>query len=292
MKSVAIANIRSSEYTGPKKNFNLSSLYLIHTNSHNMLEEAGLPYSESQKIQEFQSCLKEKTSIEKSVSSLLSLGLNPTFEQYYNVLNGQLSAIITLSNAASNNNNGNRSINEMQTGHEQGRGGGRGRGGRGRGGRGGNGRGFYRGGRGGRGRGRGGRGGRGRGTYRSQPYDQSNQHNWQPRLGPYTDDEWYSLSQDQKGRIFDLRNAAERHDQQRSVNQVHFADDLSIPSQIQNDSNQNNNLPPPPPSQAVPQPPSTNNQPSTGTVASRGSAGSAFSGRSRNQQYYGSRSNH
>ena len=185
---------------------------------------------------------------------------------------------------------------EMHSGNDQGRGGGRGRGGRGRGGRSGHGRGnsFYRGGgRGGRGRGgRSGRSGRGRSNYRSQPYDQSKQQHWQPRLGAYTDEEWYSLDQDQKSRIFDLRNAAERHDHQRSVNQVHFADDLSIPSQIQNVNNQHNNLPPPPPSQSIPQPPSNNSQQSSGTVASRGNAGSAFSGRSRSQPYYGGRSTH
>jgi hypothetical protein len=56
MTTTAITNIRASEYNGPKKNFNLSSLYLIHTKAPNMLEEAELPYSESQKIQEFQSC--------------------------------------------------------------------------------------------------------------------------------------------------------------------------------------------------------------------------------------------
>jgi hypothetical protein len=283
MKSIAISNIRVSEYTGPKKNFSLASLYLIHTDSHNMLEEAGLPYSESQKIQEFQSCLKEKTAIEKSVSSLLSLGLDPTFETYYNVLNGQLSAIITLSDAATAAKN-NRSINELTTDEagRGGRGGGRGRG-RGRG----HGRGRGRG-RGGRGRGRG-RGRGGRGNYRSHPYDASNSngHNWQPRLGPYTDDEWYSLNPDQKSRIFDLRNAAERHDNQRSVNQVHFADDHSIPSQIQNDNQ--SQLPPPPPPQNVQRPSSS--QPQQGSVASRGSAGAAFQGRNNQSPYGGNRRN-
>jgi hypothetical protein len=85
MKTTAIANIRGSEYTGPKKNFTIASLYLIHTNAHNMLEEADLPYSESQKIQEFQSCLKEKTAIEKSVDAIATAGIDPTFEQYYNI---------------------------------------------------------------------------------------------------------------------------------------------------------------------------------------------------------------
>ena len=144
MKTTAIANIRASEYNGPKKNFTLSSLYLIHTKAHSMLEEAELPYSESQKIQEFQSCLKEKTSIEKSVGALATLGVNPTFEQYYNTLNGQLTAIITLSDAALHTRN-NRSISEMTTTSSRGDS------------HGGRGRGRFRGGRGGHNNGRGGR---------------------------------------------------------------------------------------------------------------------------------------
>ena len=65
-----------------------------------MLEEARLPYSELQKIQEFQSCLKGKTAIDKSVTSISNLGPDPTFEEYYNPLNTQLTTIITLSDAA------------------------------------------------------------------------------------------------------------------------------------------------------------------------------------------------
>ena len=254
MKTTAIANIRASEYTGPKKTFNLSSLYLIHTNAHNMLEEAGLPYSESQKIQEFQSCLKEKIAIEKSVGCIMALGINPTFETYYNSLNGQVSAIITLSEAASSAKNNTRTINEITTGGGRGRGRGRGRGGRSSG----RGRGA------GRGRGRG-REGRGRGGSRFQPYDSNSR--WQPRLGAYTDDEWYNLTQEQKSRVFDLRNAADSHDTHaRSINQVTFADDQSLPSQIPAPATQSDApLPPPPPTQPVLVP------------ASRGSVGSSFS---------------
>jgi hypothetical protein len=55
LRTEALATIRGSIYNGPKKNFDLSSLYLKHTQAHNMLVEAGLPYTEAQKIQEFQS---------------------------------------------------------------------------------------------------------------------------------------------------------------------------------------------------------------------------------------------
>ena len=42
-----------------------------------MLEKVDLLYSESQKIQEFQLCLKEKISIEKSVGALATLRVDP-----------------------------------------------------------------------------------------------------------------------------------------------------------------------------------------------------------------------
>ena len=73
LKTDALNMIRSSKYTGPKKNFDLSSLYKKHIEAHNMLEESGLPYSEQQKIQEFQQCLQEATAIEKSVDALRDL---------------------------------------------------------------------------------------------------------------------------------------------------------------------------------------------------------------------------
>ena len=104
---------------------------------------------------------------------------------------------------------------------------------------------------------------------RAQPYDAQNSRSWQPRLGPYQDDEWYNLTLAQKNRVWDLRNAAETHDNQRSVNQVSFIDDLTESSQAPNNSPQ---LPPPPPSIQVPPPANNTN----GSNASRGSAGSAF----------------
>ena len=263
MKTIAIANIRASEYNGPKKNFTLSSLYQIHSQAHNMLEEAGLPYSESQKIQEFQSCLKEKVSIEKSVSSLITMGINPTFENYYNNLNGQISAIITLSEAASGTpRNSTRAVNEFNT-EGSGRGSGRGRG-----------RGYS-----GRGRGRGrsyGRGGRGRGrnngNNRHTPY---NTRNWAPHLGSYTDDEWYALTYSQKTRVFDLRNQTSGPNNRRPDNNENAA----IPSQVNatTSTNQSAPLPPAPPNNQTPIPSSSSN---TSITMSRGSAGSAFN---RNQ---------
>jgi hypothetical protein len=66
--------ICNSSYTGPKKNFDISTLYLKHAEAHNMMTESGLPFSEAQKIQEFQQCLKEPTAIEKSVDSISEVG--------------------------------------------------------------------------------------------------------------------------------------------------------------------------------------------------------------------------
>ena len=275
MKTMAIANIRASEYSGPKKNFTLASLYQIHAQAHNMLEESGLPYSESQKIQEFQSCLKEKVSIEKSVSSLLTIGINPTFEAYYNCLNGQLSAIITLSEAAAGSTrNSSRSINEVGTQRpNRGRGRGPGRFGNNRG------RGRGR----GNSMGRGGRGGRGRFNSRTHPY---NSNKWLPHLGAYTDDEWYNLSYNQKTMVFDLRNSsrgAPTQDPNRTVNNVTF-DDSSIPSQVQTPNNQTNGTAPlpPHPQQHQPNPPHSGS--ANSVTMSRGSAGSAFNRRQQGSQ--------
>ena len=39
-----------------------------------MLDDAGLPYTEQQKIQEFQQCLPEPTAIEKSVDAIREVG--------------------------------------------------------------------------------------------------------------------------------------------------------------------------------------------------------------------------
>ena len=97
LKTDAINIIRSAKYTGPMKNFDLSSLYKKHIEAHNMLEEAGLPYNEQQKIKEFQQCLQEATAIEKFVDALNDVGVNGTFEAFFNRLNGTISAIVTLS---------------------------------------------------------------------------------------------------------------------------------------------------------------------------------------------------
>ena len=114
LKTVALQTIRNSAYSGPKKNFDLSTLYLKHTEAHNQLVEAGLPYTEAQKIQEFQQCLKESTAIEKSVDAISEVGPNASFEEFYNRLNGKLSAILSLTQAAADRNK-DRLVNQFGT---------------------------------------------------------------------------------------------------------------------------------------------------------------------------------
>ena len=238
LKADALNIIRSSKYTGPKKNFNLSSLYQKHVEAHNILEEAGLPFSEQQKIQEFQQSLQEATAIEKSVDAINIAGINSTFEAFFNSLNGTISTIITLSKPKATSD---RFVNQLDS--ENGRGG-----------------------RGGRGRGRGSGRGRGRGRGRSNryhPYQGSTNRPWSPRLGPYTDEEWYALSYEQKQRVWDLRNA------QSDINQKHGTETNSS-QQINNTSSDQAPLPP-----AAHHNPYPSNS-SSAVRGSRGAVGAAF----------------
>ena len=89
--------------------------------------QAELPYTKAQKIQEFQQCLKESTAIEKSVDAMSEVGPNATFEDFYNSLNGKLSAILSLTQAAAGRSK-DRLVNQFSTEGRGGRGRGRGRG--------------------------------------------------------------------------------------------------------------------------------------------------------------------
>ena len=268
LRTEALKMISKSEYTGPKKNFDLASLYNIHVSAHNMLAESGMPYSDTQKITAFQQRLREPLAINFSVNALSKLENNPSFQAYFNVLWGDLNQVITLSNAASSGNN--RSISQLHTGGRRGGRGGRGRGGRGR----------ARGGRhgnrsGGRGRGRGrshGRGGRYNNHY--HPYSNNNS-NWQPRLGHIPDDEWNNYQDWQVQAVLELRQQHNSSSQRgnydnRSINQL-GVDDQSVPSQITNHQRTDNDT------RTAASAAETN---ASNSQASRGRAGAAF-----NQQH-------
>ena len=182
--------ISDANYFGERRNFNIETYYDVFAKAFNDLDDAGGVYklSEEQKINKFESGLREEKAINYSITARnewKSLAHpNKSFEDYYTIF----SASLTKHNALSNQNNGkNRSfarISEMSS-----------RGGRG-------GRGRFRGGQNnrGRGRGRGRRAGRGRGRFTSyNPYHFASTHGpFVAEARIYPSDEWKYLSNDQK----------------------------------------------------------------------------------------------
>ena len=180
--------ISDANYFGERRNFSMETYYNIFAKAFNDLDDAGGVYelSEEQKINKFESGLREEKAISYSITARNEWKnlpqLNKSFEDYYTIF----SAALTKHNALSNQNNGkNRSfarISEVSS-----------RGGRGR----------SRGGQNNRGRGRSrGRGGAGRGRGRFTPY---NPYHFASTHGPfsaeariYPSDEWKQLSRDQK----------------------------------------------------------------------------------------------
>ena len=215
----AMAKIQVAHYKGEMKEFGIAKYYTIHSNAHNDLDMSGEALSDTMKVTHFISGMKDATAIIYAVMTKAENNAY-SFEDFYNSFSAKLTTHITLS---STQNQGTRNISQVDTQ------GGRGDAGRGRG----------RGGRDGRGKGRGGRnyhggyrgGGRGRGRGRE---NYSAPH-WRPQVGNYTDEEWYSLSQEQQQRVRDLRRFS--RSQQGSTANIGAAqsqqhDDASIPSQI------------------------------------------------------------
>ena len=253
VKSAAMAKLNNASYSGEKKNFGIVKYYQLHSEAHNDLYLAGEPLSDGMKITHFLQGLKDDTAMNFAISSKAEQNVN-TFEEFYNSFSAKLSTKLTLTRQ-SNSNQSQRSINQMTFGNRQGRG----RGNRG-GGRDGNNN--------SRGGGRGNcRGGRSGGRFRHDP---SGCSSWRPRTTEYSDDEWRSLSHEQRQRVHDLRNHLRNNNDgnqgnhQRQVQQMQQNDDGTIPSQVQ--------LPPPPSNQ------SALNAPDANSVRGRsGRAGDAFS---------------
>ena len=219
LRTEAMAKIQAAHYKGEMKEFGIAKYYTIHSNAHNDLDMSGETLSDRMKVTHFISGMKDATAINYAVMTKAENNAY-SFEDFYNSFSAKLTTHITLS---STQKQGARNISQVDT-H-----GGRGDTGRGRG----------RGGRDGRGRGRGGRnyrggyrgGGRGRGRGR----DNYSAPHWQPRVGDYTDEEWYSLSHEQQQRVRDLRRFS--RSQQGSTANISAAqsqqnDDASIPSHV------------------------------------------------------------
>ena len=272
IKSGAMSKLATTTYNGEKKNFGIVKYYRIHSEAHNDLQLAGEPLSDGMKITHFLQGLDEDTALNFAITSKAEPNV-VTFEDFYNSFSAKLSTKLTLTQARSNTGS-HRRINQVNA-QSQGRGNGRGRG-------------TYRGGNGNRdggrfnssggrsfrgGNGRGVRGGRARnGQYNGYRHNPSQPNRWQPRAGTYAPDEWANLTEEQRLRVRDLRNAMQSSSSQsnqytqRYVNQVTFDDSTSLPSQIQ--------LPPRPSTSPTPAP-SVRGQNSV--TAAGGRAGDAFS---------------
>ena len=268
LKSSAMASLSTANYNGEKKNFGIVKYFTIHSNAHNDLDTANEPLSDGMKITYFLQGLKDETAVNFAIGTKSEQGVN-TFEEFYNSFSAKISTKLTLTQATQPTTQ--RHINTVNSdsynNRNQGRGGGRGRG-RGQG------RGY-----GGRNYGRGGRSGRGRNNYRGGGRGgQDNRHNpighWRPHTGEYTDDEWTTLSYDQRQRVRDLRSYTRPNQTngngQRNVNQI--SSDNTVPSEVQ--------LPPPPANTPPNQPPYDSNRSMNSQPGRRGDAFS--SNRSRN----------
>ena len=269
--------IRKARYSGPKKKFTLRDYHVLHVNAHALIDKADeddgkavKSLTDSAKIQLFQDGIECEKALEHSTLAIRSFardGVTPTFEQYYQEMSAIILSVSDLSSrqgratgpfpTGTNRNITPVNTNDPPSGRSGGRG--RGRGGRGRGR-------FGRGGRGGRGR-------EGRGSGRGyHPYQR-----WQPRLGEYTDEEWYSLSNEQKASVHALRNAMRNQSglgndppqPPRTINQIQ-QDDGTIAST-------GTGLPPPPPPPPPPAPPA---QGPPSVQGSQGTMGNSFGNRS------------
>ena len=270
LKSSAMASIASAMYTGEKKNFGIVKYFTIHSNAHNDLETSGEPLTDGMKITHFLQGLKEDTAMNFAISSKSEAGVH-TFEEFYNSFSSKLTTKLTLTQPSQSSSQ--RHINALNTNtdHSSGRGSYRGRG-------------FGRGGRGRGGRGRNYRGGRPQGGRYGGRNNNRYNPTWRPDATPgaYTDQEWQSLSYEQRNRVQDLRhytrnrNSNPRPDSnnQRSINQVNGNNDdsASIPSQVQ--------LPPRPTNPVSP--PNNSNDSARGRQGRMGDAFSQGGNSSRN----------
>ena len=185
LKSNALASMKRAQYKGEKRGFTISDYYTVHSIAHNDLSTAGDPLSHGMKITNFMQGLKEPTAINYAVTTKNEVGYEATFDTFYNSFSAKLNSHLTL--MKDNNDSSKRNISAF---------------GSGRGGKGGRGRGMF-------GRGRGYRGGRGRGRGRGRSGRWNTRNEWTPKISSYSNDEWNNLSQEQKNRVYDLRNYVE-----------------------------------------------------------------------------------
>jgi hypothetical protein len=301
----ANASIDKAVYLGTRRNFTIETYYSIFSEAFNTLNRCGPAHhlSEAQKIQKFESGLKEPEALRFAVLAKKEWDNLPiiqqTFDTYFNLFSADLSKLQTLTDDGTNrghrrisNLNTNNNPNDPNNQHNNGfrppfNRGGRGRG-RGRG------RGYFRGGRGGRFGNRNGRlGGRGRGQRDDNSrYFAPLYGNFKPEPKIYTPSVFNNLTSQQKNAIGELKQSQGWINQMTpppgftiDSNTGYAVPSQSIISAIQTASiNQMNTpppmhlpsgppsiiqLPPPPPPRVPPPPPPQSNP--------NGNAGANFS---------------
>ena len=185
-KATAASNsIKNAVYTGNRR-FSIEDYYSLMAKAFNTLEDAGAVYAltEPQKVNSFESGLKENIAVSYSIQARREWENLPvpdqTFETYYT----SFSALYTRHNSLTrtyNNRNSNYRISEVNT---RGRGRGRGRGNRA-----------------GRGKGR----GRGRNA-RYNPYQLARQYGkFEPEARVYPKEQWSHLTPEQKKQVMDKK---------------------------------------------------------------------------------------
>lgn len=214
--------IVSQAFYDPNKQFSFEDYFQRHTRYHAMMEKAGDPVSDVQKIQRFISGIRNNT-LQKVIIASSDTTQNMTFTAFYNALHEKYRMLCDSQQLKPASMYKKRNINQLSTNE----GGGRGYGnnsGRGRGGRGGRGTGRGRyGGRGGHGGGRGGRGRGGRGGRGG--YNTDNVINWNalPRGFDvnqnldFDDNTWNNFSPGARAEIVKIRRM---RNQQRNLSSL------------------------------------------------------------------------
>ena len=210
--------IVTQAFYDPTKHFSFEDYFQRHTRYHSMMERAGDPVSDVQKIQRFIAGIKCNV-LQNIIVASSTQTQNMTFTAFYNDLHEKYRMLCDTKQLKPASIYKRRNISQLSTlsGGRGGRNGGRGRGGR-RGGRGGGRFGYQPyGGRGRGGRGRGGRGG-GRGgsdraiNWNVLPRDFDINQNLD-----FDDQTWYNFSEQARAEIVKIRRM---RNQQRSLNSL------------------------------------------------------------------------
>lgn len=182
-------SIAKATYQGPKRTFDFSSYVAIHQQAHQDLTRLGEPIPENKKVRDFLQGITDP----QCQNIKLNVLSNPFFmNDFAQTINYMASAIDMITK---NTSTSSRQISETKSSVTNSGRGSQGRGGRGH----------------GRGRGRGrGRGGRGRGNSNNQSSNNSTSTNDSRSITRgYSREEWQSLSQQQKNKIYRERERLE-----------------------------------------------------------------------------------